>query len=185
MASHKSNLRNYINPRIQRQMDDGIFYNWCMRLMMERLTAWSFKWMKENGGVEPLRVIFAERGGHSYEKMFAYFDTLRMQRSNGTLYLPGPGLEEPTLDREHWSVAATTAAAGLQLADVVASAFYQAANAASPAFDQAPAKALRPIVVAGEDKREANVGLTVWPLPHQSPLDEAAKPIFRHYGYPF
>ncbi len=185
MASHKSNLRDYINPRIQRQMDDGIFYNWCMRLLMERLTAWAWKWMKENGGVEPLRIIFAERGGHSYDKMFGYFRTLRMQAEAGTLHLSGPGLQEPTLDQSLWSVAPTTAAAGLQLADVVASAFYQAANAASPSFDQAPAEALRPVVVAGANKTEANVGLTVWPLPRQASLEEASKPIFRHYGYPF
>ncbi len=185
MASHKSNLREYVNPRIQKQMDDGTFYNWCMRLMMERLTAWAWAWMSENGGVEPLRIVFAERGGHSYDKMFGYFKILRMQKEAGTLFLPGLGLKEPMLDQTDWSVAATTAAAGLQLADVVASAFYQGANVASPSFDQRPALALRPIMVAGPKGREANTGVTVWPLPHQSPLDDAAKPIFRHYGYEF
>lgn len=185
MASHKSNLREYVNPRIQKQMDDGTFYNWCMRLMMERLTAWAWAWMSEHGGVEPLRIVFAERGGHSYDKMFGYFRVLRMQKDAGTLFLPGLGLKEPTLDQAEWSVAPTTAAAGLQLADVVASAFYQGANVASPSFDPRPAQALRPIMVAGAKGKEANMGVTVWPLPHQSPLDEAAKPIFRHYGYEF
>lgn len=162
MISHKSNVREYINPRIRKQMDDGTFYNWCLRLLLERVTDWALDWMKHNGDkrAEPLSITFARRGGHDYGKLFAYLRKLRAQKEAGHLYLSGPGLCEPTLDQTNWRVAETTDFAGLQLADVVASAFYQSCNSASPAHDLEPALALRPII-ASKGGTEANAGLTV------------------------
>lgn len=184
MVSHKSNLREYINPRICAQMDDGTFYNWCLRLLLERVTDWALDWMKRNGNrqPEPLAITFARRGGHDYAHFLSYMETLRFQEAHGQLFLRGPGLAEPTLDQADWRIAETHEHAGLQIADVIASAFYQASNTASPTHDIEPARALRPIIVAKRGVA-ANRGVTVWPLPHQSPLSEAAKPIFREYGF--
>jgi hypothetical protein len=92
LASHKSNLREYINPRIGKMMDGGTFYNWCLRLLLERVTSWAEEWQRKNlGKTEPLQVLFATRG-HNWKHFFAYIDLLRMQRESGTLFLKGPGL---------------------------------------------------------------------------------------------
>lgn len=182
LATHKSNMREYINPRIGSMLEGGTFYNWCLRLLLERVTAWADTWFRsENLDPTPLEIVFAQRG-HNYDHFFSYIDLLRMQKAAGTLFLRGPGLTEPFLDRSFWSITRADQLAGLQLADIAASAFYQAANTVSPSWDVEPAKALRP-VIAEKDGIEANVGLTVWPLPQQATIPEGSREIFRHYGY--
>lgn len=184
LASHKSNLREYINPRIG-SMDADTFYNWCLRLLLERVTAWAEQWqLRELGCVAPPEIILEERGGTDYDHLFAYIDKLRMQAETGTLKLKGPGLHPTLLDRTHWRVARKSSWAGLQLADLVASAFYQAANAASPAFDQGPALSLKPII-ARKNGDAVNSGVTLFPLPHQAAVPEECRPIFNAYGYGF
>lgn len=182
-ASHKSNLRAYFNPRLGKPIDGNRLYNWCFRLLLERITASAEIWQRQEiGRLEPLRLIIAERG-HDFEHFHAYIDKLRWQREHGTLFLKGPGLVLEHLDRGGWQIARMGEVAGLQLADTVASSFYQAANSASPAFDPAPAMALQPVVVGNGEA--ANRGVTLWPLAHQAPIPTTARPIFEHYGYKF
>jgi hypothetical protein len=184
MASHKSNLREYFNPRIGQMISSGTFYNWCMRLLLERVTAWAESWQLENvGSRESMRVVFANRG-HDWEHFFKYVDKLCMQKRTGTLYLKGPGLAVELLDRSDWSVEQAAENAGLQLADVVASAFYQAANTASPAHDMKPALALKPVIPM-RDGSAANVGVTLFPLPAQAAVPTNSQRIFEGYGYQF
>ena len=184
VASHKSNLREYINPRLQQMISSGKFYNWCLRLLLERATAWVEDWQREQlGGIEPFYAQFGERG-HDWEHFFHYVDKLEMQSRHHTLMLRGPGLHHKLLDRSHWKVEQAAASAGIQLADTVASAFYQAANSASPAHDLDPALALRPILpsINGVAK---NAGVTVFPLPKQAPVPSSDRAIFEAFGYAY
>lgn len=184
VASHKTNLREYFNPRLRKMISSGKFYNWCLRLLLERVTAWAEAWQLQNlGQVEPLTAVFASRG-HDWDHFFAYVDKLAMQARNGTLYLRGPGLHPTTLERTSWAVQKAGDVAGCQLADTVASAFYQAANSVSPAFDIQPASALRPIVPRKRGSAR-DVGLTLLPFQHQAPVPSADRRIFELYGYRF
>lgn len=186
IASHKSNMRNHLNPRLGKLDRSDQFYNWCMRLLFERITRWAADWhRRQRTHPGPLKVTFAHRGGHNYDHMFAYFDMLRMQVSAGTLVLTGGGLQAPMLEQEHWRVEPAERVAGCQIADTIASAVYQAANAASPVWDMAPGKALRPIFAHDGRGVHANLGMTVWPLPHQAPVPVASRPFFEFYGYRF
>lgn len=185
LASHKSNLREYVNPRMggfgQRE-----YYNWCTRLLLERLTDWAAQWHKQqNIEPSPIDVIFAKRGGHDYDRLMAYIDRLRIQVEHGTLVLKGRGLAPPYLDRRFWRVEPAESLPGLQLADVVASAFYQGANASSPAWDVAPATELKPIMAKDRDGVAANVGLSAWPLPHHAPMPLESRRLFEEFGYAF
>lgn len=182
VASHKTNLREYVNPRLQRMIEGGTFYNWCLRLLLERVTAWVEAWSSAQG-VEllPMDVVFATRG-HDWQHFFAYVDKLEMQSRTGTLYLKGQGLNQTLLDRTHWRLEKAANLAGLQCADIVASAFYQAANTASPSHDTEPARALRRIVAERHGSAK-NVGVTVFPLPHQAPVPHESAEIFNFYGY--
>ena len=107
-----------------------------------------------------------------------------MQAETRTLVLKGPGLHPTLLDRTYWRVERKSAWAGLQLADLIASAFYQAANAESPTFDQEPAMALRPIIARNGDDA-VNVGVTLSPLPHQAAVPAECRRIFEEFGYGF
>lgn len=187
MVSHKSNMREYVNPRIQQMIAGGTFYNWCLRLLLERVTAWCERWqrLRLNGEIGPLEVIFARSGAHDYGHFFSYIDKLKMQSENGTLLLKGPGLNPKLLDRAAWSVRPAESWAGLQLADTIASSFYQAANTVAPTWDLAPAKALAPIMAGARAGKAANTGVTVWPLPDQAAVPDDARAIFRAYGYNF
>lgn len=186
IASHKSNMREHFNQRLGKLDRSDQFYNWCMRLLFERITRWAEAWSEKEGlPLAPLDVTFAQRGGHNYNHMFSYFDTLRAQVAAGTLILKGGGLMPPMLDQRYWKVEPAEKIAGCQLADVVASAFYQGANSASPAFDMAPAKALAPIIADNGRGVSANLGVTVWPLPHQAAVPEESRGIFEFYGYSF
>ncbi|MFD1610866.1 DUF3800 domain-containing protein [Sphingomonas tabacisoli] len=186
IASHKSNMREHVNPRLGKLERSDQFYNWCMRLLLERVTRWAATWSRKEGlSLAPLDVTFARRGGHDYEHMFSYFETLRMQVAAGTLILKAGGLACPTVDQTYWKIDRAEKVAGCQLADTIASAFYQAANASSPAFDVAPAKALSPIIARGAGGGAANLGVTVWPLPHQAPVPIGSRSIFEHFGYRF
>jgi hypothetical protein len=182
-ASHKSNLREYFNPRLGKMIPGPQLYNWCFRLLLERLTVWAEKWQRrELGHLEPVRLILARRG-HDYRQFDAYMEKLRWQRENGTLFLKGPGLALELLDRRDWSVEPMEKFAGLQLADVIASAFYQGANTQSPVFDRGPALALMPIM---EGRHMAvGTGVNLWPLSHQGNIPEGSKPLFEAYGYRF
>jgi hypothetical protein len=186
MASHKTNVRSHFNPRLGQITRADHFYNWCVRLLFERVSEWNVELCrKERTEMAPLRVVFAERGGHDYDHMFAYFDKLRMQIESGTLHLKGKPIAPALLVRDHWSVARAETLAGLQIADTIASAFYQAANTASPAWNVKPAAALKRIIAKDRHGAHANAGLTVWPLAHQAPVPEDAREIFRAYGYVF
>ena len=57
-----------------------------MRVLFERVSEWNARLCGSEGTkLEPMKVVFAERGGHDYDHMFAYFDRLRMQVETGTL----------------------------------------------------------------------------------------------------
>jgi hypothetical protein len=186
VVSHKSNLRQYVNPRIGAMLSSANLYNWCVRLLLERISSWAEPWQLKNvGKIEPLEVNFEERGGHDYEHMFAYIDRLRMQAETGTLFLRGRKLHPEHLDRRSWRAVGKESSAGLQLADTVASAFYQAANIAAPTHDVGPAQALKPVMLTDGVGSHVNSGVTVWPLAHQAPIPEEARAIFEFYGYHF
>lgn len=187
MVSHKSNLREYVNPRIRQMIAGGTFYNWCLRLLLERVTAWCERWqrLRLDGTIRPVEIVFARSGAHNYEHFFAYIDKLRMQAENGHLFLRGPGLNPKMLDRTAWSVRPAESWAGLQIADTLASSFYQAANTVAPTWDLEPAKALAPIMAGAPAGKAANTGVTVWPLPDQAAVPDDARAIFRTYGYNF
>jgi hypothetical protein len=73
--------------------------------------------------------------------------------------------------------------AGCQIADVVASAFFQAANAGTQKWNTEYAEALKPRM-ASNNNGYANEGVTLLPWRNWTlRLTDAQKKIFRFYGY--
>lgn len=74
--------------------------------------------------------------------------------------------------------------AGLQLADIAASAFFQGVDSTSSAFSLEPAKALKGRVARGPGERHANgFGLLRLPFGHQADIPEGDRPLFELFGY--
>jgi hypothetical protein len=76
--------------------------------------------------------------------------------------------------------------AGLQLADIVASAFYQAVDCLGPGnWNVDAAQALSPIM-AKEKGNVIDFGVALFPTPAwKAELTDDQRHIFRHYGYAF
>lgn len=185
VASHKSNMRRHLNPRLSTEEQASRFYNWCVRLMLERVTEWATCHSTERiGDDEMIRLVFSDRGGHSYSKLFWYlFTKLRWQEEARKLYLPRPVIRGK-LDRSLVEVIKHENRAGLQLADIVASSFLQAANSSLSTFDMLPAKHLRRIMARPRPKAsKAAFGVTLLPLPEQAVIPEEDRGIFRYYGF--
>lgn len=185
LASHKTNMRRHLNPRLSTDERSSRFYNWCIRFLFERVTEWCERQSIEDFGEKrPIHVVFSQRGGHNYKKLYWYlFTKLRWQEEAGMLYLERPVIRG-MMDASRCEIVPHESRAGLQLADVVASSFYQAANSGITTHDPEPAKKLRRVIarpLAGRSK--ANFGLTLLPMPEQATIPEADRGIFRFYGY--
>lgn len=126
VASHKTNMRGYQNKRIGSSFGRGEFYNWCLRLLLERVTQWCANRSKvEKRGIEAARIIFSERGGHDYTHLRGYIDTLCAQAETGRTFLKAKEVVPGVLHAGLCDVRPHSGLAGLQLADIAASAFFQ------------------------------------------------------------
>lgn len=187
VATHKTNMRGYQNERMGKPLGKGEFYNWCVRLILERVTGWCAARSKRDfNEVRPIKLIFSERGGHDYDHLFSYLQLLEQQALHGGLVLKARHIVPGTVRRDLCIVRRHNTMAGLQLADITASAIFQAANASSTTHDLEPAKALKARVAReGKRKDPADFGLTAWPRPSQAPFPLNDQPIFEEYGYRF
>lgn len=187
LASNKKNMRQYRNPRAERVKSQQWFYNYCLRLLLERVTHFCYEHAKSdkvNGRL--LRIIYSERGGHSYGQTIAYHELLKNQSKAGALALAKRRIFWEVLDWRLAEAATHKTSEGAQLADVVASAFYQAVDTLPPTkWNNEFAKLLKP-VVAREDGHYFNYGLALQPTPpSKAKLSDQQKEIFEFYGYGF
>lgn len=188
ICSNKKNMRRWQNTRAEKVPSQEWFYNWCLRLLLERVTAFceTRREIDFPGQAVKIKVEFSRRGGHRYSQTRAYTIYLRHQEKGGQLYLKKRQILTDLLstdlmeDHPHWS------RPGLQLADVVASAFYSAANTIEPgAWDIEPAKALSAIM-AKENNSAVDFGVALQPTPAwKANLSPDQRSIFEYYGYGF
>ena len=186
-CSNKKNMRGYQNLKAARVPSQEWFYNWCLRLLLERVTSFcGDRTLRDYGKVRKLKVEFSRRGGHRYSQTKAYSQYLRHQQQAGSVFLkkrvPLMDFLETDLMEDH----PHKTRAGLQIADLVASAFYQAADVSGPGkWDLEPAKLLTRIM-AKENGCVRNSGVTLWPSPAwKAELSPEQQLIFEHYGYDF
>lgn len=185
VASHKTNMRGYQNKRMGSSLGRGEFYNWCLRLLLERVTQWCARRSKRAGlPLQPARLVFSERGGHDYQHLKAYIDNLRFQAASGTTILRAREIVPEMLDPELCEVSPHNSLAGLQLADIAASAMFQAADSLSPAYTLDPATELKKRVAKAPNQRTAaEFGLMKLPFKHHGEIPEADRPLFELFGY--
>lgn len=185
VASHKTNMRGYQNKRIGSSFGRGEFYNWCLRLLLERVTQWCANRSKvEKRGIEAARIVFSERGGHDYTHLRGYIDTLCAQAETGRTFLKAKEVVPGVLHAGLCDVRPHSGLAGLQLADIAASAFFQGLDSKSSAYSTEPALALHPRVAKAPKQRSAaGFGLLRLPFGHQGEIPVSDRRLFEAYGY--
>ncbi len=186
ICSNKLNMRKYHNSRAASAGSKNWFYNYCVRLLIERVTDMCFRSSMRNGGTpESLKVVFSQRGGHSYGQTKAYWQKLKAQAAGGTTFLKKREIKHQVLRYNLVDFVPHTQVAGLQLADIIASAFYQAVNSNEPQWEIRHALRLQK-VMAKERNVIADYGLVIHPTnPKQFTPDKKQKQIFHFYGYKF
>jgi hypothetical protein len=187
VCSNKKNMRGYRNSRAEKIPSQQWFYNWCVRLLLERVTAFCAEHsQREHGELKRIKIEFSRRGGHRYSQTKAYHYYLRHQQQSAGLYLtkrePITSMLNTDLMEDH----PHQTRAGLQLADAVASSFYQAIDCLGQGrwlID--PARKLEPIM-AKEKGHTRNFGVALFPTPPwKAELTPDQRLIFEHYGYEF
>lgn len=184
VCSHKPNMRGHQNSRAAIRNGKQWYYNYCVRLLMERATEMCLKdSLKHYQKPRYLRVVFSQRGGHSYGQTKAYWEILKNQATGGTTLLNKREIRHQVLRFNLVDYVPHLQNAGLQLADIVASAFFQSVETSGRKWETRHAKVLAPIL-AKERNVVADFGLALQPTnPNDLSLSEDQKEIFRHYGY--
>ncbi len=187
LLSNKKNMRQHRNERVEkaRPSSQQWFYNWCIRLLLERITDFvETDSIKRHGKARHVQIIFSERGGVRYAQTSAYHSLLKEQARSETTLLNKRVIKWRVLHPTSTLVVQHTKNAGVQLADVVASSFYQAANTMPPPeWETAYAKQLQRVIPT-ENGACADYGVTLLPAWRKAQLDSKQQEVFRFYGYP-
>ncbi len=97
VMSNKKNMKGYKNPRCADEKN--YLYWWLTRLLLERVTKFCAQWSKTiYGEPRPIKLIFSQRGGMSYDRLVSYLGLLRFQSEIGHLYLSDGDLAWPVID---------------------------------------------------------------------------------------
>lgn len=182
VLSHKENMRGYKNSRAAAAGGEDVFYNFCLRVLLERVSASvRSSSLSRFGKVTRLKVVIAQTGAVRYSQTIAYIELLRMQARAGTTYLSAATIDPQVLDMWQIEKVSAKSTAGCQIADVIVSAFYNCVNETGkyPLLCD-PALRLRP-VMAKRFSKISNVGLRL--LPWDAAIPERYRFIFEEYGY--
>lgn len=187
VASNKKNMQGYTNPDAEQIPSQCWFYCWMTRVLLERVTRFVHQHSIEtHGKASYVRLEYSERGGLRYEQMNAYYQWLKLKRHRP--FLPWGKIEWDVLHPDLFFVYPHWEREGLQLVDIVASAFFKACDkydtgACDPQF----AKLLEPRMAREPDTKKGQIsgfGVKLLPNLRNAKLDPDQAEIFKSYGYP-
>ncbi len=187
VCSNKKNMKGHYNPLASEIPSSNWFYCWMTRLLLERVTDFIY-WhsIKEHGAPKRARIEFSNRGGLSYPQMSSYFRWISFQGEN--TFLKFGRVYWDIIEYELLKVYPHYERAGLQLADIVASAFYKACDKHNTGeCDPRFAEALKPRMARYRDnpaETPAGYGVKLIPGLSRAALDPDQASIFKSYGYP-
>lgn len=188
IASNKKNMEGYENPDAGKIPSDNWFYCWLTRLLLERVTHFVDvrATSTPSNAAHFIRVEYSARGGLRYSQMHAYYEWMRQK--NGPPFLPWGSIRWGTIHPGLLKVYPHKERKGLQLADIVASAFFKACDKYDTgACDDRFAKELKPRMAREPDKTWGDIagyGVKLMPSWDKAKLDQDQAEIFKFYGYP-
>lgn len=167
VLSNKRNMQGYINNNAAAAKVNRTawFYCWCSRMLLERITDYcARRTIRDFGMFRPVRFEFSSRGGVRLGEVRDYFSYLRDQSTMGLMYNHWGDLAWSVVDVRLMVEYPNKARAGLQLADCVAGAFYNATELnATGQVNPTFAKALAPRVASNAHGNRFNYGLKMIP----------------------
>ncbi len=188
VASNKKNIQGYINPRAAKasgHVGTAWLYWWLSRLLLERVTEFcEARVPVEHRDNWKLQIVFSRRGGLMYRDFDRYLTKLHWQSIFKTQVIDTSDLKWSVIDFDEVRVLDHSARAGLQLADVIASAFFTALEQNRPAnCDAQYAMALKPRMAF--DKSNAVLGFSIKTMPElrRMGLSVEQREVFEFYGY--
>lgn len=186
IASHKDSMREHHSKKLGRA-NDRVFYNWCLRLLLERVTQWcAARCHKDGLPLHPARIVFSERGGHDYDELRGYLRKIEAQTLTGNLTLDRNSIVPGVIYESLCEVVPHSNRAGLQLADIAASAFFQSVTTVLPRHSVDPARRLMGRLARKPRRRRPNgFGLLMLPFEHQGDIPVTDREIFEIAGYRF
>lgn len=193
VSSNKKNMRQYKNERVERKSySQQWFYNWLCRILIERVTDFVLRdLLAKHGTAKKVKFEFSQRGGLRYSQTKAYHWLLQTQARDDYIVLRRRVPKWEVMDYRLMQVYQHKERAGLQMADVVASAFYMAIDNidTGPCYTE-PAEILKPRMAFESTeycrKSIKDYGLVLQTTPDYSvDIDEDQKKIFKYYGYTF
>ncbi len=184
VASNKKNMRGHRNPNAEKIPSQEWFYCWMTRILLERVTDFCAHRSIKDGRNPKVKIMMSQRGGLRYSQMRAYLKYYQNQVWSGTTVLTHRNVAPQCIDWDLVEDHPSRSIAGLQLADVVASSFYRAANTLGPnKWDTTYAELLKDRLWG--KKTYADEGIVLQPMPHiaRHYLSDDQKKIFQYYGY--
>lgn len=192
VCSYKKTMIGHHNERAASASGNprDVLFNFVGRLLLERVTHYLVNSAPRHGIRDPvLRIVMASRKGHHFGQFKAYLAQLMYQAVAGTTFLNTREIKANVLRWNEIDRATASQVAGLQLADVLVSAFFQSIERASPHYGDKVARCLLPLMAEratrpGVPKSRANEGVTFYPAGKVAKLltDEQGE-FFAHFGY--
>jgi hypothetical protein len=183
VMSNKLNMRGHQNPRAaQVSMGRTWFYWWMTRLLLERVTEYcERRSLRDYGEPRIVRLEFARRDGLRHGHLSSYLYWLRIQSRAGALFLKRGDLKWSVIDPiNEIDVYDPVERFGLQIADPIASAFYQAVSGI-PLSNPNYAIALAPRMARDVNGKIFDYGLKLMPDGYHLHAPAHQRPIFDFY----
>lgn len=129
VISNKRNMRGYRNLRAERWDTRNPMYNWLFRVLIEKASHFCAKRsMHDYGEMRSMRIELGARGGVSIPRIRVYLYKLRNQSQSGRMVVKREDISWACIDDKQIAAIPARERAGIQLADVVVSAFGKAVD---------------------------------------------------------
>jgi hypothetical protein len=184
-ASHKRNMQGYRNLHAEQSgvNETAWFHVWCTKLLLESVTDYcGRRSMKEYGEPRTVRCEFSATGGLKLDDLRRCYRYIKDQAAMGIAFNKDFPLDWRVTDPEEMFIYPNAERYGLQLADVLASAFYAGLEYPESGNLVAEyAKLLEPRVCQDRNRKRFMYGVKVLPrsIGVRLPADQCA--ILDHY----
>ena len=169
VLSYKRNMQGYKNIRADKARVNRTawFYCWLSKLLLERVTAYcGSRTIHDYGETRPIRFEFSDRGGVKIADVRDYYRYIGDQSRMGMLHDATFDLDWSVMDPDQIISYPNGARAGLQLADIAASAFFFAGleRTEDGSTRPEPAKLLLPRICPDRRGRRYGFGVKLMPV---------------------
>ena len=185
-VSHKKNMEGYRNLSAERAGVNRTawFYAWCSKLLLESVTDYcGRRTMKDYGEIRTVKCEFSQTGGVKLADLRAYYRYIKVQAAMGIAFRNDFPLTWGVVDPDQMFIYPNANRFGLQLSDVLASAFYAGLERSEEGtVNPDHAKLLLPRICQGRDRRRYMYGVKVLPRWIATRLPADQRPLLEFYA---